>query len=92
MILDYVGQELIWKLRGNNPYKPNPVRENFMLKCKSQNESYEIKNFFLQHLPKESIAEVIMVESPFKGQVSKVVKEIRVKNVFGEINTVTILY
>lgn len=90
MILDYIGQELIWRLKGTHPYELNSREYCIRIRCFSPKQNNEIRSFIVSHLSKE-IAEIIYEDTPFVCGDEKVVKEIQVNNVFGGISTVRIL-
>ena len=91
MILDYIGQELIWDLRANHPYRLNPQQFHTYIRCRTPKQNSEVKTFLLGHLKKDWIEDIIMEDTPFLSGDDKIIREIKVRNVFGNINSITIL-
>ena len=50
MIIDYVGQELIWNLTATHPYKPNRKNYSIMINCKTQKQNKDAVRFLMTHL------------------------------------------
>lgn len=88
MFLDYPGQELIWRLRGNHPYQKNYPCYSVNLYCKSEKENIEFKKFFCKHLKKEDIVEIITEKNIWNSLGGDIVKEIHIKTVFENISVV----
>lgn len=42
MIIDYIGQELIWNLTATHPYKPNRGNYSIRIRCKSVEENEKV--------------------------------------------------
>lgn len=80
MILDYIGQELIWNLRGVNPYKPNERSYSVMIKAKDYEQNKEIVNFIYTHIKDENIIEV-----KYADKDRTLVSDIFIKNVLSEM-------
>ena len=80
MILDYIGQELIWNLRGVNPYKPNERSYSVMIKAKDYEQNKEIVNFIYTHIKEENIIEVRYADKD-----KTLVSDIFIKNVLSEM-------
>lgn len=80
MILDYIGQELIWNLRGVNPYKPNERSYSVMIKAKDYEQNKEIVNFIYTHIKDENIIEV-----KYADKDRTLVSDIFVKNALSEM-------
>lgn len=45
MIIDYIGQELIWNLTATHPYKQNRGNYSIMICCKSLEEIKRLRGF-----------------------------------------------
>lgn len=91
MIYKYIGEEIIWKARGTNPYQKNPLSDSFSINCKNYGDLSLNVNFILNHLPIDSIIDIVYGESEFEDDENspkKVVREIKVKNIFGKINSI----
>lgn len=50
MIIDYVGQELIWNLTATHPYKQNRGNYSIMINCKTPKQNKDAVRFLRQHL------------------------------------------
>ena len=50
MIIDYVGQELIWNLTATHPYKENRRNYNIMINCKTPKQNKDAVRFLNSHL------------------------------------------
>ena len=50
MIIDYIGQELIWNLTATHPYKPNCRNYSIMINCKTPKQNKDAVHFLRQHL------------------------------------------
>ena len=45
MIIDYVGQELIWNLTATHPYKQNRGNYSIMINCKTPKQNKDAIRF-----------------------------------------------
>lgn len=88
MTIDYPGQELIWELKCNHPYKKNSTSFSITIKCLSEENNDEYSNFFFKHLKTEDILDIKYAENIWNKFGKNIVKQIDVKNVFGNISTV----
>ena len=50
MLIDYVGQELIWDLTATHPYKKNCRNYSIMIRCRSLEENQKVERFLIEHL------------------------------------------
>ena len=50
MIIDYIGQELIWNLTATHPYKENRRNYSIRIRCKSVEENEKVERFLGEHL------------------------------------------
>ena len=50
MIIDYIGQELIWNLTATHPYKPNRRNYSIMINCKTPKQNKDAVRFLRSHL------------------------------------------
>lgn len=50
MLIDYVGQELIWDLTATHPYKKNYRNYSIMIRCRSLEENQKVGRFLIEHL------------------------------------------
>lgn len=88
MIIDYIGQEIIWNLRCNNPYCANWRHYSIVIKCISPQENAEAVQFIFSHIEPEYIIDVVKEKNRWHTKETEVVKEIYIKNVFEEVSRV----
>ena len=50
MIIDYIGQELIWNLTATHPYKKNRGNYSIMINCKTPKQNKDAVRFLRSHL------------------------------------------
>lgn len=50
MIIDYIGQELIWNLTATHPYKQNRGNYKIMIRCHTSKQNEEYSWFLKGHL------------------------------------------
>ena len=50
MIIDYIGQELIWNLTATHPYKPNCGNYIIGINCKTPKQNKDAVHFLRSHL------------------------------------------
>ena len=50
MIIDYIGQELIWNLTATHPYKQNRGNYNIRINCKTPKQNKDAVHFLKSHL------------------------------------------
>ena len=50
MIIDYIGQELIWNLTATNPYKQNCGNYIIRINCKTLKQNKDAVRFLRSHL------------------------------------------
>ena len=86
MIIDYIGQELIWNLLGTNPYHKNSSHYFIKINCKTRLQNEEAAKFILAHIPYSKVKDVVMESDPIG--ISTVTKRIDIKNVFDGISSV----
>lgn len=56
MIIDYVGQELIWNLTATHPYKQNRGNYTIMINCETFKQNEDAVNFLKSHLGNKLIS------------------------------------
>lgn len=83
MLLDYIGQEVIWELRCNHPYKKNFATSNITVRATSEQENKDIVSFIMKHIKADSIIDIIMDDNIFNENGDKIVMVIKIRNVFG---------
>lgn len=49
MIIDYIGQELIWNLTATHPYKQNRGNYSIMINCKTPKQNKDCVHFLRSH-------------------------------------------
>ena len=86
MIIDYIGQELIWNLLGTNPYHKNSSHYFIKINCKMRMQNEEATRFILAHISYSKVKDVVMEPDPLG--ISTVTKRINIKNVFDSISSV----
>lgn len=90
MIIDYIGQELIWNLLGTNPYRQNSPHYSIKINCKTRMQNEEAAKFILAHIPYSKVKDVVM-EPDLLGisiATDRIIKRIDIKNVFDGISSV----
>lgn len=50
MIIDYIGQELIWNLTATHPYKQNRRNYSIMIDCETPKQNKDAVRFLKSHL------------------------------------------
>ena len=50
MIIDYIGQELIWNLTATYPYKRNRGNYSIIINCKTSKQNKDAVRFLKSHL------------------------------------------
>lgn len=50
MLIDYIGQELIWNLTATHPYKQNRGNYRIMINCKTPKQNKDAVRFLRSHL------------------------------------------
>lgn len=50
MLIDYIGQELIWNLTATHPYKQNRGNYRIMINCKTPKQNEDAVHFLKSHL------------------------------------------
>lgn len=90
MIIDYIGQELIWNLLGTNPYRQNSSHYSIKINCKTRMQNEEATKFILAHIPYSKVKDVVMEPDPLGISIAtdRIIKRIDIKNVFDGISSV----
>ena len=88
MIIDYIGQELIWNLLGTNPYHKNTSHYFIKINCKTRIQNEEATKFILAHIPYSKVKDVVMEQDPIGIATDRIIKRIDIKNVFDGISSV----
>lgn len=90
MIIDYIGQELIWNLLGTNPYRQNSSHYSIKINCKTRMQNEEATKFIFAHIPYSKVKDVVMEPDPLGISIAtdRIIKRIDIKNVFDGISSV----
>lgn len=56
MIIDYIGQELIWNLTATHPYKQNHGNYSIRINCKTPKQNEDVVSFLKLHLGSKPLA------------------------------------
>ena len=84
MIIDYIGQELIWNLTATHPYKQNLGNYIIMINCKTPKQNEDAVRFLKSHLGNKLItAETQKYIDKNTGLECVLVSEIFVRDAFG---------
>lgn len=84
MIIDYIGQELIWNLTATHPYKKNLGNYIIMINCKTPKQNEDAVRFLKSHLGNKLItAETQKYIDKNTGLECVLVSEIFVRDAFG---------
>nr|DAD77461.1 MAG TPA: hypothetical protein [Podoviridae sp. ctaNW81] len=51
MIIDYIGQELIWNLTATHPYKQNRRNYSIRINCNTHKQNIDVVKFLKLHIP-----------------------------------------
>lgn len=79
--------ETIWLLRGNHPYKKNKKNVlGWAVSLSTQVQRDVAQSKILSYLPKEWIADIVMLSGKKESPASGVIDKIYIKNVFGGIS------
>lgn len=92
MIIDYIGQELIWNLTATHPYKENRGNYCIYISCKTLKQNKKCVKFFKSHLKNKFLT--IETQNRFdrtKGLNYIVVKKISVPDAFGGFGQVSFI-
>ena len=89
MLIDYIGQELIWNLTATHPYKKNYRNYSIMINCKTPKQNKDAVHFLKSHLDNKLLTvETRKYFDKNTGRESVFVKRISVPDVldgFGEV-------
>ena len=89
MIIDYVGQELIWNLTATHPYKKNRGGYSIMVNCKSPKQNRDTVHFLKSHLGKKLLTvETQKYIDKSTGMECVLVSKIFVSDAFGGVGEV----
>lgn len=84
MTLDYIGQELIWTLRCNNPYHKNNRTNTVNIIAHNEKENNEIVAFICKHIENKYIKNIIKQDNVWDTYGKQIVRKILIVTVFGE--------
>ena len=89
MLIDYIGQELIWNLTATHPYKLNRGNYSIMINCKTPEQNRDAVRFLKLHLDNKRLTvETQKYFDKNTGSENVFVKRISVPDVldkFGEV-------
>lgn len=83
MIIDYIGQELIWNLTATHPYKQNRGNYSIMINCKTPKQNKDVVRFLKSHLGNKMTVETRKYIDKNTGLECVLVSEIFVRDAFG---------
>lgn len=89
MIIDYIGQELIWNLTATHPYKQNRGNYSILLNCKTPKQNMDALHFLKSHIDNKLITvETQKCVDKNTGLECVLVVKISVSNAFGGVGEV----
>ena len=84
MVIDYIGQELIWNLTATHPYKENHRNYSIMINCKTPKQNKDAVRFLKLHLSNKLLTvETRKYIDKNTGLECVLVSEIFVRDAFG---------
>lgn len=83
MIIDYIGQELIWNLTATHPYKQNRGNYSIMINCKTPKQNKDAVHFLKSHLGNQMTVETRKYVDKNTGLECVLVNKISVPDAFG---------
>lgn len=83
MIIDYIGQELIWNLTATHPYKQNCGNYIIRINCKSPKQNKDTVCFLKSHLGNKMTVGTRKYIDKNTGLECVLVSEIFVRDAFG---------
>ena len=83
MIIDYIGQELIWNLTATHPYKQNRGNYSIMINCKTPKQNKDAVHFLKSHLGSKMTVETRKYVDKNTGLGCVLVSKISVPDAFG---------
>ena len=91
MIIDYIGQELIWNLTATHPYKKNRGNYSIMINCKTPKQNKDVFRFLKSHLGNKMTVETRKYIDKNTGLECVLVSKIFVSDVLGGFGKVTLM-
>lgn len=92
MIIDYIGQELIWNLTATHPYKQNRGNYSIMINCKTPKQNKDAVHFLKSHLGGKLLTvETQKYLDKNTGMEGVLVRKISVPDAFGGFGEVKFL-
>lgn len=83
MIIDYIGQELIWNLTATHPYKQNCGNYIIRINCNTPKQNEDAVRFLKSHLGNKMAVETRKYLDKNTGLECVLVSEIFVRDAFG---------
>lgn len=84
MIIDYIGQELIWNLTATHPYKQNRGNYSIGINCKTPKQNEDAVRFLKSHLGNKMTVETRTYLDKNTGLECVLVSKIFVPDAFGK--------
>lgn len=92
MIINYIGQELIWNLTATHPYKQNRGNYSIMINCKTPKQNEDAFRFLKSHLgSKHLTVETRKYVDKNTGLECVLVNKISVPDAFGGFGEVILM-
>lgn len=83
MIINYIGQELIWNLTATHPYKQNRGNYSIMIDCETPKQNEDTVRFLKSHLGSKMTVETRKYVDKNTGLECVLVSKISVPDAFG---------
>ena len=83
MIIDYIGQELIWNLTATHPYKQNCGNYIIRINCKTPKQNEDAVRFLKSHLGNKMTVETRKYIDKNTGLECVLISKISVSDAFG---------
>ena len=83
MIIDYIGQELIWNLTATHPYKQNRGNYSIIINCKTPKQNEDAVRFLKSHLGNKMTVETRKYIDKNTGLECLLFSKISVPDAFG---------
>lgn len=88
MIIDYIGQELIWNLTATHPYKQNCGNYIIRINCKTPKQNKDVVHFLKLHLGNKMTVETRKYLDKNTGSECVLVSKIFVSDAFDKFGKV----
>lgn len=92
MIIDYIGQELIWNLTATHPYKKNHGNYSIRINCKTPKQNKDAVHFLKSHLDNKLLTvEMQKYIDTNTGWECVLVSKVSVPDAFGGLGEVILM-